>query len=321
MTSDIKKINQRNVEAFHEFGGEIKHAARCRLWLPEAHSLKQEKGKCLKYFTLPGKWAYDVFLLENNGIIAKSQRGFPDVRFCDNNANFYATAKRLLGNTIGIQSNFERAVLQDKREFWDSFPYDIYNLDFCGTCFPNDQPPFSQTFEAVTKIIEEHVRRRYFPFIVFLTMKALAGETNMQAQRELVGNIESNRAEPEFAAAFDRTIPDTADFVENRFSDFILLSVPKLICHLARAHCDVDVRQRAKYSRRSRGEAQYFITKFVFKFSRRRRTLRIRDSHYIDNVLRIVRLDDIVTIENSSITDEVRQSLAKIKSHLRGLGY
>jgi len=322
MPSDIKKANQRHVEAFREFGGEIKHAARCRLWLPEAQSLRAEKGEFLKYFTLPGKWAYDVFFLGNNGIIAKSGRGFPDVRFCDNNANYYATAKLLLGNTVGIQSNFEKVVLENKREFWDSFPYDIYNLDFCGTCFPNDQPPFSETFEAITRIIEEHARSGSFPFVVFLTIKALAGETNAQAQKELIGNIESNRAEADFAEAFDQAIPNTVDFVQSRFSDFILLSVPKLICHLARAHCDVDVRQRAKYSRCKPGDAEYFITKFVFKFTqRRRRTLHIRNANYVDNVLRIVQLNDIVTIDNASVTNDVRQSLAEIKTHLQGLGY
>lgn len=322
MASDIKKANERCKETFHEFGGEIKHAARYRLWLPEALSLKREKGGFLRYFTLPGKWAYDVFFFHNERIIRHAVRGFPDVRFCDNNANYFATAKRLLGNTVGIQANFETVVLMDKREFWDGFPYDIYNLDFCGTCFPKDQPPFSETFQAIVKIIEEHVRKKCFPFVVFLTMKALIDETNAHARQELIDNIESNRAQPEFKSAFDQAIPNTAEFVQRSFCDFILVSIPKLICYLARDHCNVEVRQRAKYARTLGSNKSYYIVKFVFRFVGRDRTsLRITNKSYADNVLQVVRMDNTLTIDNSSITGAVRKSLAQIKNHLKELGY
>jgi len=322
MADEIRRINERSVEAFREFGGEIKHAARHRLWLPEARSLKKQRGGFLRYFTLPGKWAYDVFFMEQNEIIARTRRGFPHVRFCDNNPNFYATAKWLLGNTVGIQSNFETAVLQDRQEFWDGFPYDIYNLDFCGTCFPNDQPPFSDTFRAITKIIQEHARARCFPFLVFLTMKALPEETNAQACQELMDNIEANRVEPAFTQAFAAAIPDTAKFVKENFCDFITLSIPKLLCFLARDRCNIDVRQRAKYRRVTDHGDAYFIAKFVFRFDvRPQRSLRIANANYIENILKIVQLDGIVTIDNRSITDEIRKSLAKIKAHLRKSGY
>ncbi len=322
MASDIRKANERCIETFHEFGGELKHAARYRLWRPEALSLKQENGRVLKYFTLPGKWAYDVFFLCNEGVIRREVRGFPDVRFCDNNANYFATAKRLLGNTVGIQANFETVVLEDKREFWDGFPYDIYNLDFCGTCFPNDQPPFSETFKAISDIMEAHVYHKYFPFVVFLTMKALIDETNARARQELMDNIESNRAQAVFKNAFDQVIPNTAEFVRRNFCDFIIVSVPKLICHLARDHCGVEVRQRAKYARTSEDGKDYFIVKFVFRFTgQERKSLRITNQNYAANVLQIARLDNILTIDDSSITGEVRRSLAQIKKHLAGLGY
>jgi hypothetical protein len=317
MADEIRRANERSVEAFREFGGEIKHAARHRLWLPEALSLKKRKGKFLRYFTLSGKWAYDVFFMEQNEIIARTPRGFPDVRFCDNNPNFFATAKCLLGNTVGIQSNFETAVLDDRPEFWGGFPYDIYNLDFCGTCFPDDQPPFSNTFRAITKIIHKHALACCSPFLVFLTMKALPEETNAEACKELMDNIEANRAEPAFRQALTAAIPNTGRFVEENFCDFITVSIPKLVCFLARDQCNVDVRQRAKYQRKPKDGESYFIAKFVFRFDvRPQKSLCIVNTNYVENVLKIIQLNHVVTIDKKSVTKEVRKSLARIRAHL-----
>jgi len=307
--SDIKKINEKTVDSYADFSGLIKHAARCTLWLPEAKSLRQNKHKPLRYFTLPGKWAYDIFFFEKEGIIQKDMRGFPDVRFCDNNSKSYSDAKRLLGNTIGKKDNFERLVLDDQEEFWDGFPYDIYNLDFCGTCFPDNQPPFSETFQAIEKIISKHTSNNQQPFIIFLTMKALDGETNPQAKEQLIQNIETNRTNANFTRQINALIPDTRTFANQKFVDFILISIPKIICHLSQSHCDVEVRKRAKYLRHNRETGDYYITKFVFKFTRRnRRTLSVRDENYINNVLKIVQLNNAITIDNTSITPEIRQS-------------
>ena len=139
--------------------------------------------------------------------------------------------------------------------------------------------------------MEGHIHHRCFPFVVFLTMKALIDETNARAREELMQNIESNRAQTEFKHAFDETIPNTADFVRRDFCDFIIVSIPKLICHLARDHCGVEVRQRAKYARTSDDGKEYFIVKFVFRFTGQQRTsLRITNENYAANVVQIVRL-------------------------------
>ena len=321
MTSDVqklKKINIRSVDAYSEFGGLIKHAARYLLWLPEATLLRQDKGRYLKYFTLPGKWAWDIFFFEKNNILERRGRGFPSVRFCDNNWESYVTAKRLLGNTIGKRGNFEDLVLNNRREFWDGFPYDVYNLDFCGTCFPDAQPPFSNTFEAITRIIEDHVASRQFPFILFLTMKALASETSDEAKQQLKANIETNRSVPDFAGQINEVIPDTETFVRRHFADFIVVSIPKVICHLAQPYCDVQIKHRAKYAR---DHGAYFITKFVFKFThRRRRSLAIANPAYVNNVLAIMRLDNMTVIDRSCINDEIRHSHRDLSRYVRSLG-
>ncbi|MFH2030662.1 MAG: hypothetical protein ABIJ40_08630 [Bacteroidota bacterium] len=318
--SDIKKINEKTVDSYADFSGLIKHAARCRLWLPEAKTLTKEKNRPLRYFTLPGKWAYDIFFLEREGIIAKDTRGFPDVRFCDNNSKSYSDAKQLLGNTIGKKENFEKLVLEDQREFWDGFPYDIYNLDFCGTCLPDNQPPFSETFQAIEKIINQHADRNHYPFIIFLTMKALDGETNPQAKTQLIQNIETNRADTNFTQELNVLIPNTQTFVSQNFVDFIIISVPKIICHLAQNYCDIEIKARAKYARQNQEAGDYYITKFVFKFTRKRqRALTVRNDNYINNVLQIIRLDNTITIGPTSITPEIRKSNEELVSYTEGL--
>jgi len=220
-----------------------------------------------------------------------------------------------LGNTVGKRGNFEDVVLNGRKEFWDGFPYDLYNLDFCGTCLPDEQPPFSDTFEAITTIIENHVSRRHFPFSLLLTMKALADETNMVAQEELKANIETNRADACFADQINEAIPDTERFVRANFADFILISIAKIICHLAKAHCDVEIRNRAKYPRQN---GAYFITKFVFAFrGREQRSLRIASPMYASNVLEAVALNNVMTIDQSCISREIKRSHGELVEYVK----
>jgi hypothetical protein len=315
MVSELRKVNKRSIEAYKEFGGKLKHAARCILWLPEAQALKSQKKRFLKYFTLPGKWAWDIFFFECEKIIEKRERGFPDVRFCDNNLESYTTAKKLLGYTIGAKRNFEDLVLNDREEFWDAFPYDIYNLDFCGTCLPDKQPPFSDTFESINKIIEHHVSNRAFPFLLFLTMKAAPNETREEAKRDLIQNIEDNSKIPDFADIVNRVVPNPVDFSQTRFADFIILSVPKVICHLSDAHCKVEVLHRAKYSRHG-----FYITKFVFRFERRRRTrLRLYSHEYEHNIKEIMRLDNVKTIDPAVIDANIQASHNRLQAYIMKL--
>jgi hypothetical protein len=309
MASDLRKENVKNIEAHREFKDLLKHAARYILWLPGARSLRANKNRFLTYFTLPGKWAFDIFFFEMENIIGRRERGFPGVRFCENNLDSWSTAKRLLGNTVGIKGNFEDIVLNDRKEFWDAFPYDIYNLDFCGTCLPNEQPPFSNTFDSINKIIIQHVSRGAFPFLLFLTMKAAPDETSEEAKQDLIQNIEHNRNTPQFTGILNNLVPNSASFAQQNFADFIILSVPKFICHLADAHCKVEVLHRAKYLRTNRTKGRYYITKFVFRFTQRVRTrLSIISPEYVQNVQDIMRRDNIKIIDETMINAQIRNS-------------
>lgn len=260
-----------------------------------------------------------MFFLKLKGILDEEGRGFPHVRFCDNNIKNYTHAKKILGNTIGKMSNFEDIVLDNAPEFWDGFPYDIYNMDFCGTCLPETQPPFSKTFEAIEKIIESHVTRNHFPFLIFLTIKALDSETNPEAKRQLKRNIDENRRVRDFAAQIDSVIPNIDAFVRDHFVDFILISIPKILAHLAKTKCSLAIKTRAKYERPGYRGNRYCIAKFVFKFTKRpRRTnLSVSDENYKSNIASIMTLSNVLTIDAASATPDVTTSHNELKDYMR----
>ena len=320
MTSeDIKKINKKNVESIRDFTDPLKHVVRCSFWLPEAESLKQEKGEFLKYFTLPGKFALDILHFGEKGILKKINRGYPGVRFCDNNPGNYTEAVKRLGQTIGMMKNFESVVLDNEPNFWEGFPYDIYNLDFCGTCFPDSQAPFSDTLKSIKKIIKKHSDEESFPFLIFFTMKSLKSETHHQTISELKDNITLNRQNENFTSQIDQTIPDLNNFVNNEFDKFIIISIPKLICHFSKEDCDVEIKARLKYKRTNSLGQEYFITKFIFKFTKRLPTVSINNENYNSNILWLMNLEDVKEITDADITEEVTSSHTDLQEYIESL--
>ena len=98
-------------------------------------------------------------------------------------------------------------------------------------------------------------------------MKAFSPATNKEAKDELIQNIEDNRNDSNFAGIINGLIPDTDSFIRNNFVDFIILSIPKIVCHIAqREKRSISVQYRAKYKRYNRYDGIYHITKFVFRF-------------------------------------------------------
>jgi len=153
-------MNENRLKVYRDFSDLIKHEARLKLWLPVLKNFRRELGRPLKYFTLPGPKAFDVIRWKMENIIKYDGRGYPEVCFCEINLENFNNAKRILGNTPGILDKFE-LIIENKenpkyKAFWDLFPYDVYNLDFCGTWFEGDEP-YSETFVSIVKLIDAHV--------------------------------------------------------------------------------------------------------------------------------------------------------------------
>jgi hypothetical protein len=146
-------------------------------------------------------------------------------------------------------------------------------------------------------------------------MKAAPNETHEEAKRELIRNIVDNSKIPDFADIVNRVVPNPVHFSQTRFADFIILSVPKVICQLADAHCKVEVIHRAKYSRQG-----FKIAKFVFRFDKRRRkSLRLYSPEYAHNIEEIMRLDNVKTIGPPVIGTKIRTSHERLKAYIMKL--
>ena len=294
--------NDKYLETHADFGDPTKQCARRLLWLPALQSLREEMGRNLRYFTLPGPRALDVLFFQSKGILSHSGRGFADVCFCDKNPQYFAEAKRVLGNTVGILDSFENVVLDRKnlrhRPFWDIFPFDVYNLDFCGTCFPKKQPPFSRTFKAIRLLLNAHASPRNTqktPFLILLTMRASAELTSRKALSQLKENIETNRRDSALTDLINNAVgPNTEVFATQHYEQFILISVPKFLAYLAQnAGISVRVIKRGYYPRAG---STYHMAKFVFRCEYSPASLRICTEEYIETVTQALDRTSIMAI-------------------------
>ena len=305
-------------EVSRDFGDVVKHEARLKLWLPPLQDLYRELQRPIKYFTLPGSKAYDVVLWEINQLVRHDGKGYPDVCFCDCEHNSFANAKRILGNTRGLLARFEDVVLggKDKRyaAFLDLFPYDVYNLDFCGTCFERCQPPVSNTFRALSTLIEKHIARRAFtPFLLLLTVRIDRGRMNQDVVQDFKDNIETNLNTQTVSESLTQLIEGNLDsFVSNRFENFIMLSIPKLLgFRLVSSYSKARISQvrRCLYAR-----SGFHIGKFVFRIEKEKPGLSISPPWYRDFVQQSADMGDILRIEALQISPDTAEDLKRLRA-------
>jgi hypothetical protein len=312
-------MNER-IEIQTDFGDEKKHDARLKLWLPALIEIKNFLGRPLKYFTLPGPKAYDIIKWKNENLIKYDGRGFPDVCFCDLDPENYANAKRILGSTIGVRARFEDIIKNKEsdeyRPFWDLFPFDVYNLDFCGTCFERDELPVSDTFNSIIDLINAHISRRSFgKFLLFLTIKIDRNRTNPKVVNDLKSNLESNRRNIDFLPLIDQLIGNGIDqFVNNEFRNFILTSIPKLIASsfIPRSSCKIEKLSRVYYSRKEGSQEEYYIGKFVFLIGKESPQLKISPQWYRNLVKTSLNIANILPIVQNKISDNTKNDLLKL---------
>jgi hypothetical protein len=307
-------------EVIRDFSDGVKHEARLKLWLPCLEQLHNDLGRQLKYFTLPGPRAFDVVLWDMKGLLGSDGKGYPGVCFCESNPEHFAKAKSILGNTRGILGNFEEVILSPDRKKYEAFeagfPYDVYNLDFCGTCFGKEgDPPVSKTFEAITKLIGRHANKHNpQPFLLFVTVKIDRAEMNHQVVEEFKCNILNNVLLDSSGSLGNLVGGNVETFASNNFEMFIMVSVPKSVAHQlvgARSRVIVKELRRCVYSRGS-----YQIGKFVMRMDRGKPSLVQFPSWYRDVVQSVSRADNIIKVVPSSVSEDTTNDLAGLLAKL-----
>jgi hypothetical protein len=307
-------------EIYIDFGDIVKHEARLKLWLPALRELRHQLRRPLKYFTLSGPHAYDVILWEQQNLLEYDGRGYPKVRFCEMDAHAYADAKRILGNTVGIQAQFEEIINSSPKTgefkaFWDLFPYDVYNLDFCGTWFEKEEP-VSDTFDAIINLINRHIgRRNSQQFLLFLTIRIDRNRMNREVISDLKENIRHNSNNTKFADIVSRVTQNDIDgFFMRNFDRFILISIPKLIGFkllqsTRRRSANIIQLKRALYPRKG-----YKIGKFVFKIGKQPTNYMVCPPWYQKCVETSFKRSDVLHIYKRDIPESTKTDLQNLKS-------
>lgn len=350
MSKSIGNINkndrllQENKQRDHkrEYKDSIKQYVRKNGWVPAAKErlakANKNGSKYLKYFTLCAGNAIDVlWFSRKEGLIYSNEIGFPEVVYCEHNPDEYENIARRLGRTVGYLAEIEDLILKNdpdnSEDFYSQLPFDVYNLDFSGVCFPRSEPPFSKTLKSIVTLIEVMGEQRYqHSFDIFFTFRANKTDENNEAIKELKGNLRENRKSfPEFNKLITQNYGNKLEGFEGHYHKFLLITLPK---YLGRCACnlgfEVKVTHRYYYSRPNPEHANYHIISFGLSFewvggnTNLNKSLRqpvpnqeIRNQGYYSMMMGLVKEDicnvDAVRFERQQFLEEVQELLEAVE--------
>lgn len=228
----------------------------------------------LKYFTLCAEKAIDVHLFWVENLIEFDGRGYPKVVFCECYPDQYELIAARLGRTRGFLAYFEDLVLDQNRpeskDFFLELPFDVYNLDFTGVCFPKTEPPFSRTLKAIVTLVDELGKPPYQQgFDMFLTFRARRSEENEDAISQLKDNVRDNRKQYDwFDDAFAKKYGgDIGPLLDRKYHEFLLRTLPKLLGRFGKeAGFRVACPYSLYYPRPNVQHPDFYIISFVLSF-------------------------------------------------------
>ena len=232
------------------------------------------ENRRLKYFTLCAEEAIDVYFMSMENIISGYDgRGYPTVVFCEYLQEPYAIIASNLGRTKGFLAEFEDLVLnketEKSKEFYSELPFDLYNLDFTGVCFPRKDAPFSRTLDAIVTLIQELGKQEQPKgFDIFLTFRAQRSAENKIAIKALKENIKENRKNFDwYDDICERKFGDVGELLGNSYHEFLLRALPKLIGRYGKeAGYKLQCPYTLYYPRPNIDFPEYYIISFVLSF-------------------------------------------------------
>ena len=253
-----------------------KHYVRQNGWLEAAKQQKQTIRKRLKniplrYFTFCAAEAIDVFMLEREQILKRSEETerLEGVYFCEEDEESFGKIAELIGSPEqGFRGEFERIVLfKDDEEthgktltdedfyrpeirkklgykdahqrLCKAFPFDIINLDVCGVMFPPRKNVIAPLMESIIQILKWQTRSKFSndrecdQFTLFLTSHIDPDNTNQQAIEQLKNRVNDNLRNTDFHAAFVEKYGhnQVRKLMSEKFPEFFCLALPKFIIH------------------------------------------------------------------------------------------
>ena len=225
----------------------FKHYVRRCGWLTAAkeqkHAISSRLTRIpLRYFTFCAAEAIDVFMLEREGILNRSEETgrLEGVYFCEKDLDKFGLIANLIGSPEqGFRGPFDKIVLfeddgetegktlEDDRPYTpevreklvykdahyrlrQAFPFDIINLDVCGVMFPFKKGIITPLMESIVQILKWQAESRFFinnsecnRFTLFLTSHIDSRLTNQAAIEQLEDQVVENINENvDFQSAF-----------------------------------------------------------------------------------------------------------------------
>jgi hypothetical protein len=195
------------------------------------------------------------------------------VTFIERDKQDYAVIAEGLGRTrLGIRGDLEDILVNPARnadnaeKLRQSFPYDIINLDFTGEVVRADDPPYSQTIQAIEKIIDLQIAANCERWHMFLTFRACPQTSNHEADDELRTIIEGNLQNAGAQAAYGgRPVP--RELIGGQYEEFLRIGVTKFLASSA-SHRGYACTLAGSYNypRNPVGDPPYHIVKLIVAF-------------------------------------------------------
>ena len=307
MTSENRKLDwDRDV---------VKHYVRRHAWLPAVQDQIQtsiDAGRSPKYLTFCASNAIDVFLFLREKVLRRDPETdvVLDTYFCEKEPTEFNEITRLIGAADqGFLGNFEEMILfeddgltmgndirdttkrhrgpvirrrlnikERHRQLKAAAPFDVVNLDICGTFFPPKSGEESPMFRSLQTLLDWHTEasgndQTFKSFTLFLTTHMEASIISQEALTHMKGLIDENQSEhPDFGnelcARFGTT--DVDEIATDRFVEFYCMALPKLVIGLAHERgWSTEIKFSGRYRRvRESTNDTYWMLSWVGKFER-----------------------------------------------------
>jgi hypothetical protein len=269
-------------EREQEYRDAEKHWVRRESWLKVAKDLAKEKGRRLKYLTLPSFYRLDVslFLRENILQVIKREDGV-SVKAVYVAAFELEPSKygRMVGHSPPFllfgRGSIEDALVDSSNEYHEQlaslFPFDIVNLDLTTSLTPRHEGPYSKIMQAIDVVLRRQVDCKG-RWALFLTMRNVPEDWESVALAKLFENLQANltdnrKAHQAFFELYKET--NVAGLNSRDAKKCISQSVVKWLTdrandfgmHLETMNC-------YKYDRYPPGLKPYTISKYVLVFSK-----------------------------------------------------
>ena len=348
-----------------------KHYVRRQAWLPAAVTQAESSrisGREPKYLTFCAAQAIDVFMLLKEGVLTRDPESgvVLNTYFCEKRpAEFNHISQSVGAHEQGFLGDFAEMILfeddeetrhrvyddlsqrysvplakklstKDRHErFRATMPFDVMNLDICGSFFPPRGGVHSPMLRSIETLLDWQTASAeedgsFGSFTLFLTAHIESERVNTEAMTQLIAMIERNQATyAGFAKELhDRFGTDAAGKIATTdFVGFYCVALPKVIVSAAfQRGWRAEPRFTGRYDRERRSSSgdqptTYSMLTWVGRFDRYspgQQPLGLTETpihhDYADLIREIVNEPERVDSTSKEVSDEVESDLTSIVS-------